>query len=304
MDILRSQFKTLPYPDTDCTGKTVIITGANIGLGKEAARHFVRLNAKVILAVRSSSKGEEAKKDIESTSKKTGLTEVWELDLARYSSVQAFIERASSLPRIDIVIMNASTALFSFDTAEDSESTITVNVISTFLLVVAFLPLLRTFATTWGILPTITIVGSDMHHYTKFPERLKPNSLAALNERSANMQERYAISPRLLASIQATKLMQLYHSYATSKLLQLLAFQEISLRLADKEPMVVLNMVNPGLCKTALTRRTTGALKLQIDVAKSLIARTAEVGSRTLVHGGTAGLKSYGCYMSDCNVDK
>jgi retinol dehydrogenase-12 len=304
MDILRSQLKTLPYPGTDCTGKTVIITGANTGLGKEAAQHFVRLNAKVILAVRSMAKGEEARKDIESTTEITGTTEVWELDLASYASVKAFSKRASSLPRVDLVIMNASIALYSFETAEDSESTITVNVISTFLLVVAFLPLLRTFATTWGILPTVTIVGSDMHHYTKFSERLSPNSLAALNERSANMQERYAISHRLLASTQGMKLMQLYHSYATSKLLQLLAFQEISSRLADKEPMVVLNMVNPGLCKTALTRSTTGALKLQIDIAKSLIARTAEVGSRTLVHGGTAGLKSYGCYMSDCTINK
>jgi len=68
--------------------------------------------------------------------------------------------------------------------------------------------------------------------------------------------------------------------------------------------MVVLNMVNPGLCKTALTRSTTGALKLQIDMMKALIARTAEVGSRTLVHGATAGPESYGRYISDCNVNK
>jgi retinol dehydrogenase-12 len=63
-------------------------------------------------------------------------------------------------------------------------------------------------------------------------------------------------------------------------------------------------MVNPGLCKTALTRSTTGALKLQVDIAKTLIARTAEVGSRTLVHGGISGTDSYGRYMSDCNVNK
>jgi retinol dehydrogenase-12 len=192
MDILRSQLKTLPYPNADCTGKTVIITGGNTGLGKEAARHFVRLNAKVILAVRSIARGEEAKRDIESTTKKTGTTEVWELDLANYSSAKAFGDKVSSLPRVDSVIMNASIASYSFETAEDSESSITVNVISTFLLVVAFLPLLRAFATTWGILPVITIVSSDMHHFTKFPERLAPNTLAALNKESSNMQERYA----------------------------------------------------------------------------------------------------------------
>ena len=304
MDIIRSQLKKLPYPDTDCTGKTVIITGANIGLGKEAARHFVRLNAKVILAVRSIAKGEEAKRDIESTTKKTGTTEVWELDLASYSSVKAFGKRVSLLPRVDVIIMNASIAAYSFETAEDSESSITVNVISTFLLVVLLLPILRTFATTWSILPVITIVSSDMHHFTTFPERLEPDSLAALNEKSSNMNERYTPSHRLLALTQGMKLTQLYHSYATSKLLQVLAFQEISSRLADKQPMVVLNMVNPGLCKTSLRRNITGALKIQAGVLQALIARTAEVGSRTLIHGGTAGLESYGRYISDCNVNK
>jgi retinol dehydrogenase-12 len=209
MDILRSQLKTLPYPDRDCTGKTVIITGANIGLGKEAARHFVRLNAKVILAVRSITRGEEAKTDIESTTEITGAMDIWELNLASYSSVKAFSKRVSSLPRVDIVIMNASIASYSFEIAEDSESSIAVNVISTFLLVVAFLPLLRTFATTWGILPVITIVGSDMHHFTKFPERLAPNSLAALSEKSSNMKERYALSCPLLTIIQETKLTSL-----------------------------------------------------------------------------------------------
>jgi NAD(P)-dependent dehydrogenase (short-subunit alcohol dehydrogenase family) len=305
MDILRSQLKTLPYPEADCIGKTVIITGANIGLGKEAARHFVRLNAKVILAVRSIAKGEEAKKDIESTTNKNGSAEVWELDLANYSSVKAFGERVSSLPRVDIVIMNASIASYAFETAEDNESTITVNVISTFLLVVMLLPLMRTFAITFGMIPVITIVSSDMHHHTKFPEKSAPNTLAALNDKQSNMQERYSLSRRLLALTSRNKTNSGFcHSYATSKLLQLLAFQEISSELADQKPMVVLNMVNPGLCKTALTRSTTGALKLQVDVAKSLIARTAEVGSRTLVHGGTSGTDSYGRYMSDCNVNK
>ena len=196
MDIIRSQFKKLPYPVTDCTGKTVIVTGANIGLGKEAARHFARLNANVILAVRSFEKGEEAMRDIESTAKKTGTTEVWELDLASYASVKAFAKRVSLLPRVDIVIMNASVASYSFETAEDNESSITVNVISTFLLVVSLLPILRSFATIWNILPVMTIICSDMHHYTKFPERLKPNSLIALSDKSANMNERYASSHR------------------------------------------------------------------------------------------------------------
>lgn len=44
------QFEKLPYPDVDCTGRTIVVVGANIGLGKEAARHFVRLNASKVIS--------------------------------------------------------------------------------------------------------------------------------------------------------------------------------------------------------------------------------------------------------------
>jgi retinol dehydrogenase-12 len=51
--ILRSQFAHLPYPTKKFTGQTIIVTSSNVGLGLEAARHFVRLDAaKVIIAVR------------------------------------------------------------------------------------------------------------------------------------------------------------------------------------------------------------------------------------------------------------
>ena len=56
-----TQFTKLPYPTESFEGQTIIVTGANTGLGLEAARHFTRLNAaKVILGCRSVSKGEEA----------------------------------------------------------------------------------------------------------------------------------------------------------------------------------------------------------------------------------------------------
>lgn len=80
MEFLYSQlFVRIPYPTRDFTNETVIVTGANAGLGLEAARHFTRLNAaKVILAVRSISKGEAAKQSIESSTKRTSVVEVCE----------------------------------------------------------------------------------------------------------------------------------------------------------------------------------------------------------------------------------
>jgi len=58
-------FRAPSYPTQTFVNQTVIVTGSNTGLGFEAARHFYRLScAKLILAVRTISKGQSAKEDI------------------------------------------------------------------------------------------------------------------------------------------------------------------------------------------------------------------------------------------------
>lgn len=110
-------------------GKTIIITGANTGLGKEAARHFVRLRAdKVILACRSIDKGEEAKRDIESTTQRTGVLEVWPLDLTDFASIKAFASRAEGLERLDVVVENAGVNTRKFKMVAGNEMNVAVSV--------------------------------------------------------------------------------------------------------------------------------------------------------------------------------
>ena len=185
-----------PYPTADFTGKTVIVTGANVGLGKEAVKHFVRLNAKrVIATARSLARGQPAKDEIEAETKRDGVVELWELDYSKYASVKAFGARAASLPRIDALVLNASMATRTFEMLEDNESTITVNVISTALLTLLLLPTLQLSATKYGIVPVLTTVSSGTHAFVNFSEHKSTNIFETINnENTANMEERYVHS--------------------------------------------------------------------------------------------------------------
>ena len=59
---VRDQLATVPSVEhEDLSGKTVVVIGANIGLGFEAAKHFAKMNpARVILGCRSKERGEAA----------------------------------------------------------------------------------------------------------------------------------------------------------------------------------------------------------------------------------------------------
>ena len=83
----------------DLSGQTVIITGANSGIGRAAAQALATAGARVVLAVRDQAKGEAAAANI------PGTTEVRPLDLARLDSVRAFA--ADWQGDIDLLINNA-----------------------------------------------------------------------------------------------------------------------------------------------------------------------------------------------------
>lgn len=111
-----------PVPTSSFKGQTVIITGSNAGLGREAVKHIVRLNAdKVILGVRDAEKGEAAVKYVESETGRSGCMEVWPLDMAKFDSVKAFAKRAEALPRLDALVANAGMWPNKFETAEGYE---------------------------------------------------------------------------------------------------------------------------------------------------------------------------------------
>ncbi|MFL6087902.1 MAG: oxidoreductase [Mycobacterium sp.] len=114
------------------SGRTVIVTGANSGLGLVTARELARVGAKTILAVRNTTKGDEAAATI------TGDVEVRKLDLQDLASVRTFAEEVDG---VDVLINNAGIMAVPYaQTADGFESQIGTNHLGHFALTNLLLP--------------------------------------------------------------------------------------------------------------------------------------------------------------------
>lgn len=176
MDAFRGQLESIPVPATSFAGQTIIVTGSNTGLGFEAAQHFVRLDAGlVILAVRSVKKGEAAKASIEASLGRKNVIEVWQLEMDNYDSIKAFASRCQSLNRLDVVVENAGVLRNTYEESEGTEISIKVNVIGTFLLALSLFPILRRSQTRTGQVSRLVITSSSVHfNVSPFPPPARP----------------------------------------------------------------------------------------------------------------------------------
>lgn len=122
----------------DLSGQTVLIVGASVGLGLEAAKHLAKMGpGKLVLACRSIQKAEDAARgtrskrgcilDISLTGpseiqKATGFdrTGAYVVDLSLFSSVNAFVDEFESKEeRLDILIYNAAVWLDEYRATSD-----------------------------------------------------------------------------------------------------------------------------------------------------------------------------------------
>lgn len=86
-------------------------------------------------------------------------------------------------------------------------------------------------------------------------------------------------------------------SYNTSKLIEILFLRELHKHLSPSP--VILNFPNPGLCHSNLGRNWPSFKQALFGFVKFILARSTEVGSRTLVNAALAGPESDGQYMND-----
>lgn len=132
---------------TDFQEKTIIITGANSGIGKAAALQLAQLGSNVILACRSLDRGRQAQQEIISKTGNQGV-ELLQVDLASQASIHAAARQfLATHQRLDVLIHNAA----NFDqtlkkatmTADGIETIFATNHIGPFLLTHLLLDILK-----------------------------------------------------------------------------------------------------------------------------------------------------------------
>ncbi|KAM0332028.1 hypothetical protein ACHAQA_002294 [Verticillium albo-atrum] len=261
---------------TSFEGRTVLVTGANTGLGFQAAVKYATLGAScLILTVRSAVKAEETKARVLKESGRVDGDFIIALpvDLSTLVSVRDFVAVLSArVPHIDVALLNAGIAPPSFTRSPDGhEMGVQVNVLSTALMAILLLPKLRASAAAGRGPVNLCFVNSHAHTEVK-REWLRNRTLyvATTDEASWEMQRNYYMVKLL----------------AIPAILRIIA--------AVKGQNIVVNMSCPFLCRTDLGRDFGLGAQIFNGGFQTVFARSAEEGSRTLVSATALGPESTG----------
>lgn len=132
-----------PVSTHDLTGREVLVTGGNGGIGTAVVEHLVEAGATVHITVRGPEKGERTVEEVRAA---TGRDAVrwWELDLTDLAAVRSFADEfTGEVDTLDGLVHNAG-AMFSERREVDGiETTVLLHVVAPFLLTHELLPVLR-----------------------------------------------------------------------------------------------------------------------------------------------------------------
>ncbi|KAJ7079207.1 hypothetical protein C8R43DRAFT_940090 [Mycena crocata] len=293
LTFIKGQRKTqAPVVKVDLTGKTVIVVGANTGLGFEAAKHFATMNpGRLILACRNESKGQAA---LEKLQADTGYkkTELWLIDLGDFESVKRFGDKFDrDGGRLDTLVMNAGISAQKYKATKDGwESSLQVNCIATPLVAIRLLPHLLRTAEQYSTVPRLVVVASEVHYWATLSKSVLQSKtpLALLGSRE-NCTDKYMSG-----------------SYLVTKLLNVLFVRAFNARLGGA-PLII-DSVNPGFCHSELMRDVPGIQAFVGGLVQKAIAFPTEVGSRRLVWAAVGVPKNLeelrGGFVNACQVDE
>ncbi|XP_046993301.1 retinol dehydrogenase 14 [Schistocerca americana] len=231
-------------------GKTVIITGANSGIGKETAFELARRGARVIMACRSIDVAKKIRDEIVAA---TGNESVFvqPLDLSSLESVRKFATAIkSSEKRLDVLIHNAGCAhAFGPKATEDGlELTMATNHYGPFLLTHLLIDLLKQ-----SVPSRIVVVASELYRFAKVD----------------------------LQNVNPLKTFPGY-LYYVSKYANIMFTLELARRLEGTG--VTVNCLHPGMIDSGIFRNVPFPLNLPIKLIAKLYFKTPEQGAQTTLH--------------------
>jgi len=241
----------------DMTGRTVLITGGNAGIGKESAVALATAGAEVVFTSRDATRGADARAEIRTRSGNDAVT-VMAVDLASLASVRDFAARwADDHDHLDVLVNNAGLVLGSRRETEDGyEMTFQVNHLGPFLLT----QLLQDQLVA-GKGARVVNVASDAHKTAR---------------RGLDFDD-----------LQSTGRYRSFKVYGQTKLANILFTRELARRWNDTG--VTANAVHPGFVASSFGRDgDTGRMG---DIAMRVVrpfALNAEQGARTQVYVASA----------------
>jgi NAD(P)-dependent dehydrogenase (short-subunit alcohol dehydrogenase family) len=240
----------------DQSGRTAVITGANSGIGLEAARELARAGAHVVLACRDTSKGDAAAATIRAEISGAQL-DVEALDLASLDSVRAFAERYPH-EQLDLLINNAGVMAPPYTTTADGfELQLGTNHLGHFALTGRLLDrLLRTSGAR------VVTISSTAHKFGRI-----------------NFDD-----------LQSERSYSRWRAYGQSKLANLLFTLELDRRLREVDADVLAVAAHPGYAATNLQFAATPSRveRLGSVVLNRVVAQSAERGALPTLYAATA----------------
>jgi NAD(P)-dependent dehydrogenase (short-subunit alcohol dehydrogenase family) len=252
----------------DLTGRTILLTGCNSGIGKETLRVLTKRGAHVIAAARTVEKAKAACDEV------GGDTTPVACELSEPASVQACAAQVSALGRpLDAIICNAGImALPTLNQKQGYELQFFTNHIGHFILVTS---LLDNLADTGRVV----MVSSDAHNGAP-KEGIQFDNLSGERGYGA------------------------WANYGQSKLANLLFASHLAKRLEGTGKTA--NSLHPGVIATNLTRSMNPIARGAMAIAAPLVLKRTGEGAATqvylAVHPSVDGVA--GKYFSDCNVGK
>lgn len=227
--------------------KVCVITGANSGIGYEAALGLARTGVRVVMVCRNRRRGEAARQRIVRAAEGAKV-DLLIADLASLRQVRALAsDLTAAYPEIHALVNNAGVYRGRPEMSEDGfERTMAVNHLAHFLLTNLLLPPLRV-----GKARVITI-SSGSHRLAKLKSKPLEQIIRSVGDYSG---------------VQA---------YADSKLANLL----FSFELARREPDLIAIALHPGVLSTRIWNQNNNLLSLMMRLVKPFMERPARGGER------------------------